>query len=356
MMPRAGVCFFAMATSFASFGAFRMSNRVASLSPNNRGLASGRSRMRSLVVDTDMGFDDVFAMLLLTRASKRSAYNLQLISTVSGMNTASIGAKVSRNLFPSAIVTAGKDETDYKSGIEYSWLPEYRERFRQFASNKMGSKFDGGTSSIDALVKVLGASEDSECDLMCLGPLTNVATWLQDPDLAKLMNKKLGVVYILGGNHPKYNSDGEFNFMEDPSAASAVIESPHLAGKLRIVTSSVSGSKSEGLSRGLVESVRAALSTGTNDPRMVEVFNMESDAVYYDPVCAFAYAHSNDLPFEEMNVRVEDGILEQCDDAHSSVTLLDHLNETHRQNYVDWVQSCARVSPPSETPTLNWSF
>ena len=341
-----------MAAVFASFGA-PAASRAAPLRLQS-GFVSCCTHRRSLVVDTDMAFDDIFALLLLTRASGRSMYDLELISTVTGISCASFGATAARALFPSTVVMAGKNRKDCRSRSKHSWLPAYRERFRLFASRSISENLFCGANadnddetcsgSVDALIETLSASDDSGCDLMCLGPLTNVATWLDDPDLSELMKQKLGQVWILGGNLPGISSEGEFNFLEDTHAASKVIESPYLAGKLRIVTSCVSGSESRDFSSGIVNSVSAALSaSGNNDEKMKEILQVEPKALFYDPVCAFAYTHGDSLPLETTKVRVAaNGVLEFDAKAQSSVKLLRHMNKAHQQKYVEWIQSCSK--------------
>lgn len=61
---------------------------------------------RSLIVDTDMGFDDVLALLLL-HASK-SCGDVRLVSTVLGINSATYGAHCARGLLGPSINSGGQ--------------------------------------------------------------------------------------------------------------------------------------------------------------------------------------------------------------------------------------------------------
>ena len=89
----------------------------------------------------------------------------------------------------------------------------------------------------NANVNVNANTEETKntVDLMCLGPLTNVASWLeqqtQDDDIYSFIETQVKTIWIMGGNLPAYDLGGsgggaaeaEFNFAQDPKAAYAVL-------------------------------------------------------------------------------------------------------------------------------------
>jgi inosine-uridine nucleoside N-ribohydrolase len=79
--------------------------------------------------------------------------------------------------------------------------------------------------------------------------------------VSTLLSEKISSVYILGGTQSSQVGK-EFNFMNDSEAASTVLSSPTLAGKIKLVTADVSGSSSPcKFSEGLAEKVNNLLAS-----------------------------------------------------------------------------------------------
>lgn len=71
--------------------------------------------------------------------------------------------------------------------------------------------------SISQIAELLKKYPDQGVDLMCLGPLSNIASWSEDDELFRLIQSKINQIWIMGGNVPGFD-DAEFNFAQDPTA------------------------------------------------------------------------------------------------------------------------------------------
>lgn len=330
----------------------------ASSSPCTTSIAS----TRQLIVDTDFGFDDILSLLLLDRHSK---YNLQLISTVSGVSLASTGAAYARAIFGSSVeVAAGQDVDAHGDHSSHHWLPSYRNRLDRYMASKHNVRAGGqgdqsecihGNCTAIALRNVLESSVERECDLICLGPLTNVASWLEDPSLAQLMCDKIENVWVLGGTEGSGPDAGEFNFQLDSNAVRSIIQTHHLQGKLRIVTSDVSGPDAPKFDARFGETIGKMAREGAIDDKISHLLRNEPRSIYFDPICAFASIHSDQLRYKRAHVRSVEpngniSLLsnEEQDEEHKnipiggkgqmpSVEFLDHLDDAHRDLFVRWI-------------------
>lgn len=314
---------------------------------------------RQLIVDSDFGFDDTLSLLLLDRHSK---YNLQLITTVSGVSLASTGAAYARAIFDSSVeVAAGQDVDAHADHSSHHWLPSYRDRLDRYMTSKhnvrAGAQGDQsacihGKCTATALRSVLESSVERECDLICLGPLTNVASWLEDPSLAQLMCDIIENVWVLGGSGP---DACEFNFQLDSNAVRSVIQTHHLQGKLKIVTSNVSGPDAPKFDTRFEEMIGKMAREGALDDKISDLLRSEPRAIYFDPICAFASIHSDQLRYKRAPIRsVEpNGNIslhsnEEQDEKHEnipigskghmpSVEFLEHLEDAHRDLFARWI-------------------
>lgn len=247
-----------------------------------------------IIIDTDMGFDDIVALRIL---SSMQTIDIQLITSVCGISSANFAARCAKHLVPHAAVTEGMDRGGCLVGSN-SWLPGYRQKLNTFANEQLfgSGGGEGGSASgprrstdmVESIESALSCQPDAAVDLLCLGPLTNVAIWLSFPRLAGLMERKIRSVWIMGGNLPSKGMGGaEFNFQQDPQAAADVFTSASLSGKLRLVTKDISGKNSGGLP-GIIADTATAASKDSGSKFFSSLLGAEPDAVYYDPVCAFA--------------------------------------------------------------------
>ena len=274
---------------------------------NSRNLGSLR---RPLWIDTDVGFDDLVAIECCRGAANaRAELSIMAgISTVGGGLTtdSSDGVAILRGLLPVAsegfgpipIVAGRRRQTKHvtdsgqeniltqKNNDDPSWLAKCRAQMNEFCGSEgifllPSSKDNDGndTSSKqqqqqqqpqpqpqphsdddddEATAAFRSATFETsrndianthdKMDLVCLGPLTNLAHWLNEvPDFA---TKRLNSIWILGGNLPirrqlpprsmhdddrntckeasvKAVVEAEFNFARDPEAVRTVF---HHAG------------------------------------------------------------------------------------------------------------------------------
>ena len=294
---------------------------------------------KNLIVDTDVGFDDIIALhLLRSKIPKNTSYGAQCAHQIFGL----------RDNIP---VAAGDDVIH--ADDEHSWLPSYHQQFRDYMEANYDKNDARGAASsettTEAVREVLNSCDDGSCDLLCLGPLTNIAKWLREEDLSILLCEKISFVYILGGTQSQVGT--EFNFMCDSAAASTVLSSPTFAGKIKLVTADVSGSSSpskfsEGLAEkvnNLLASIPANASSSKEIISILDLLRRHPNAIFYDPVCAFAYIHSEKVTWTDCVISNVDGkgtlAFTPCgnDAKHqkASVSILNQLDEAHQRIFVN---------------------
>ena len=190
------------------------------------------------------------------------------------------------------------------------------------------------------------STTDNKIDLICLGPLTNLAHWLEHiPDFAP---DRLNSVWILGGNIPTIRTattsssslssslsslseeivEAEFNFARDPEAVQTILNHKGLHGKtIHIVPQEVcdrdaferSFRSGVGPTESCATTAAATISASgiiddwltkcniSNNPTtsvssllpswMVRLIRTRSFSLYGDPICIYIrdmYLHNND--------------------------------------------------------------
>jgi len=268
------------------------------------------NNISTLLVDTDAGFDDFLALAALQNTSREFtqqtptfrrplSINIPFLSTVGGMQESPLRAADFYQEMMNFGTLSGngngnKDDTKIVVGHSLNpnlqvpeWLTDYRTQLNNFTENE--SNCDGNYNSSSSTGKKglaqfvssrrsmvnsnarsnANANKDDDevkntvdlsnanvnkdddevkntVDLMCLGPLTNVASWLeaqtQDDDVFSFIEEQVNTIWIMGGNLPAYDLGGggaeggggaddsaapapeaEFNFAQDPKAAYAVL-------------------------------------------------------------------------------------------------------------------------------------
>lgn len=203
--------------------------------------------MGILVVDTDVGFDDLLALAFLVARGRVP----QMITVCFGMSALAAGTQRVRtfasslDIGPPVIPGAPgplKASAQERCLTSFPWGEAYRESFQDVA-DLIGDSVDGpaepapraggftdpkANPAAKALVDLARDTGDGELDLLLLGPLTNVAQALE-LDAEGHLARATGRCVIMGGAvHVPGNAgdNAEFNFWKDPEAAAAVLASP----------------------------------------------------------------------------------------------------------------------------------
>ena len=212
-------------------------------------------------IDTDAGFDDLLAIssLISHRPDTNSAITVPFISTVGGIQECPHRAsrfldKIYNPLSTTVVVSGLVVQDVLKDEVPRSWLLKYRRKLDEImlpleipsTISKYNNKKEDVTLDLHAsLQQTLQQYPDESVDLLCLGPLTNVASWINEKDTLHLLDCKLKSIYIMGGNTPSHNNESkedvaEFNFAQDPKAVHTVLTNPILRKRINLVTAQAS--------------------------------------------------------------------------------------------------------------------
>jgi inosine-uridine nucleoside N-ribohydrolase len=330
--------------------------------------------MRPLIIDTDVGFDDLVALqCLLHHHRLDDDPPPTFITTVGGVLLAPAAADTLRRLFPHVNVATGRNAPGLPDPLP-SWLADYRtwsleafvrehdaplEPHVHLDQDHHHNRHDDRDEALMEVMKFIqdaavDTNDDaSGVDVICLGPLTNVAYWLehcQDNGSEEIFSN-ITRVFILGGNHPREDVlSAEFNFSLDPQATFKVLHSPLLQGKLHLLTTTV----------GRMDQLRLALGEQVMDDFIRQkrtarnkcllgnllMFDEWGYSLSCDPVCAFALHHPTSVRWESMPVEIDKvtGILamasslaeEEQKPASSCVQI---ATEIDLSGYLQWIHS-----------------
>jgi len=180
--------------------------------------------MRRFIIDTDTGSDDAIALIM---ALSDPSCEVCAITTVMGNVSIDYATRNARI----AMEIADKREIPVYQGME---RPLVRNRLN--ATHVHGS--DGlsqmtvdeprieieNKHAVEAIIEWVDKL-DGECEIIALGPLTNIALAIRK---APLIMQKVKHLYIMGGaqlGYPGETEVAEFNILADPEAAHIVFKS-----------------------------------------------------------------------------------------------------------------------------------
>ncbi|MFE0755518.1 nucleoside hydrolase [Inquilinus sp. NPDC058860] len=176
----------------------------------------------AIIIDTDPGQDDAFAILLALASPELEVLGL---TTVAGNVPVAVTAANARRV----VELAGRSEIPVRAGCERPLLRPAR--FAEEVHGKSG--LDGWDfpaparppepgHAVDWMVETLLARPDGATTLVPVGPLTNVAMALRRcPAIARKIRRivLMGGGFFQGGN---MSPAAEFNILVDPEAAAIV--------------------------------------------------------------------------------------------------------------------------------------
>lgn len=188
---------------------------------------------RKIIIDTDPGIDDAFAIMAAYRHPDVEILGLTAVAGNKGINYTSANAAKLSTYFGSTVPVykgATNDFLSLKAG-----KPDRPETGDVHGADGMGSvvlPIDDSVyaeqSAVDFILETVKA-HPGEIDLITIGPLTNIALCVdKDPETMK----KVRSIHSMGGGVYKGNVTpvAEFNYWFDPTAVDLVFDvlGPHL--------------------------------------------------------------------------------------------------------------------------------
>ncbi len=176
-----------------------------------------------IIIDTDPGYDDAFAILLALAAPELQVLGL---TTVAGNVTLDIVSDNARRI----VELAGRPNVAVHPGADRPLLRPAAHAFDIHGSMGLNgydwpppARPPSAVHALDWMLQTLAASADRTVTLVALGPQTNVAMLLRRaPALAA---RKLRRIVCMGGNYfagGNASPAAEFNILVDPEAAAIV--------------------------------------------------------------------------------------------------------------------------------------
>jgi inosine-uridine nucleoside N-ribohydrolase len=284
-----------------------------------------------LIIDTDVGIDDLVAIRSLAAAAHKDLDpNNLVITTVKGMSEIHIGASYLRTISPQFSVLEGASHPSDASNEKIpEWLRNHRRDMQRIITDHFGNddfammdststkNSNSPADDVEALYSFLRSSPDRGVTVLCLGPLTNVAQWLDEE--GPLLEQKVSNIWILGGNDPTTatpDSRPEFNFSQDAAATKQVLMSRNiLAPKIHLVLgSATSPDEHPHVVKEVTDFVQDR--TGTGGLFYSDLLKQYPREVCFDPICAYLMEHPQEAAWEEERVTVNEktGLLQRCND------------------------------------------
>lgn len=178
--------------------------------------------MSTFWVDTDFGFDDLWALLVLRRLGAKIA-GISLVAGNTSLSQVVANALGARKAYGfDAPIYAGADRPLVRTPETAGRILGPRGMLSRGEHLPDGGALDETVDANTALETWLrSAKEDERRDILAIGPLTNIARLIQDaPDLAQAITR---IIWMGGsdgaGNHSPL---AEFNALADPEAAAIV--------------------------------------------------------------------------------------------------------------------------------------
>ncbi|KAF0982404.1 hypothetical protein FDP41_011334 [Naegleria fowleri] len=302
-----------------------------------------------LWVDTDVGMDDLFAIQLLLlennnhrkRKNKNATFfQLSLLSSVFGMTSNStLGTEIVRHLVStfwneiSSYVMVGSDfglpsniqrfrfeDSDFYDSVErkqleflnvMKWRTSIDPQQRSLDGNEYMVQFEPRFMDIHSKSSKLEDLPDNSLTILALGPLTNLARWIQSKkDNQLLLQRKVKKVVVMGGN-AIFNSndlDVEWNFHCDALSVQQVME--FFGDKLFMIGLDVANDRAvtaqqvEHLKNILREKIQQVKPNKELSELFYRLLDINPASCTYDPITASYLIMPELFEFEKVNVKV----------------------------------------------------
>ena len=277
-----------------------------------------------------------------------------LVTTVTGMSEAELGARYLQCIFPELSVISGGTGGLQLLGDDDDdpalppWLIQHRRDLHQLVTAQYGrvpSLHDTTSTespSFEKLYDFLQDSPNNSVTLLCLGPLSNIAQWQMHQ--GALLQEKVNEIWILGGNDPVADSNSkqkpEFNFARDIIATKQVLEGKQLANKIRLVLGC--DTSFETLPHVVDDVKEQVLIAWRQHPSdfYCRLLYSHPEASCFDPICTFVMEHHPAMAqLQSHNVTVceETGLLLlQPDGGHNSIKIVCNINID--TGYLPWIR------------------
>lgn len=202
-------------------------------------------RKKWLVIDTDAGVDDAFAIAMALKTAHQYGYEIRAITTVFGncsldqviKNVSKVRAACGMDLHTGPRIYRGCDDPIIK---EFKMDAAYFHGKDGLGNNDFVDEdsgvLDDGNDAAGQLITI--CREAKQCNaavtLLTLGPLTNLAAAIKMDDNLVLSIDSLVIIGGCGNGHGNVRRTAEFNVAADPEAAAIVFD--NLAAKSKICT------------------------------------------------------------------------------------------------------------------------
>jgi inosine-uridine nucleoside N-ribohydrolase len=264
------------------------------------------SGVQKVLIDTDPGVDDAFALFLAMRSPE---LQVEAITAVAGNVPLSLTLPNALRL----VEIGGRNDIPVASGASSPLIRKLVDASYAHGNN--------GLAGVDFPAAKLKPVKDRASDLICrivranagevsiigIGPLTNVALALrEDPEIASMIQS----IVLMGGSLSGGNVTpaAEFNFYVDPEAASIVFSS---GIPIRMVGLDVT--RKVELTQRHIEKIRggsgpvseAAARIGDSSLKMQRAANSAGHMHLHDPLAVSCLINPSILTFEDYHVAIE---------------------------------------------------
>uniref|UniRef100_A0A1B6E0S3 Inosine/uridine-preferring nucleoside hydrolase domain-containing protein n=1 Tax=Clastoptera arizonana TaxID=38151 RepID=A0A1B6E0S3_9HEMI len=185
-----------------------------------------------IIVDTDAGIDDAWALLTLLSHQNKSNLEICGITCVNGNTTVdNVCINVLRTLGAVNRLDIPVFKGAYRPIIspnEYTVPHCYFHGINGFGDTVFKEEVDlsliQNENAVIALNRIVNGNKDN-ITILCLGPLSNIALAIRT---FSTFEHNVKGIYFMGGNYQgvgNMSNSAEFNFWADPEAAHIVLES-----------------------------------------------------------------------------------------------------------------------------------